>query len=572
MTTNATTSDGAFTNNDTHCSYAIGLAIYKDFDGNIDDQEIFDYKVAVIPPSSTLTLTVNNPPCAFQSDSFYGEMIFSFAGGVRYGSRRLGGNTSGGAFCTVHCLPTATPTPTNTPTKTPTKTPTPALTNTPTVTPTKTPTNTPTKTPTKTPTIVLTSTPTKTPTKTPTPSFCPGDLVLNASFENLSGTNSIGDPVPTNWVVEAGESGATTAFNPPNGVRVGYVWGLNGSTGRMSQQVSAIAGNIYTMTFYSGTHNPSVHPTIEIRFYNSSNVEIGTAAIHTITTDIDVTGSLGGPYTLTATAPAGVSYLKVIFRDPSTTRAGAKGDSLCLTTFTPTPTPTNTPTRTPTKTPTGVPTNTNTPTKTPTITPTKTPTVPPTNTRTPTKTPTKTPVPPTNTRTPTKTPTKTPTPSFCGGNLLQNGSFETLSGTNSIGDPVPTLWIAEAGETGATTGFHPPDGVRVGYVWGLNGSTGFMSQKVTATAGHVYTLTFYSGTHNPSVHPTIEIRFYNSSNTEIGTRATHTITTDIDVTGSLGGPYTLSKTAPSGVSYLKVVFRDPSTTRAGAKGDSVCLH
>ena len=112
----------------------------------------------------------------------------------------------------------------------------------------------------------------------------------------------------------------------------------------------------------------------------------------------------------------------------------------------------------------------------------------------------------------------------------------------------------------------------MGYVWGLNGSTGLMSQRVTALAGHVYTMTFYSGTHDPSVNPTISIRFYNSADVEIGTRATHTITTDIDVTGSLGGPYTLTGTAPTGVSYLKVVFRDPSTTRAGAKGDSVCLH
>ena len=176
-----------------------------------------------------------------------------------------------------------------------------------------------------------TKTPTRTPTKTPTPVvFCSGDLVQNGSFETLSGTNSIGDPVPTLWVVDRGESGATTAFNPPNGARVGYVWGLSGSTGRMYQQVSAVAGKVYTMTFSSGTHDPSVQPKIQIRFYNSLNVEIGTAAIHTITTDIDVTGSLGGPYTLSATAPAGVSYLKVILRDPSTTRAGAKADALCL--------------------------------------------------------------------------------------------------------------------------------------------------------------------------------------------------------------------------------------------------
>ena len=122
------------------------------------------------------------------------------------------------------------------------------------------------------------------------------------------------------------------------------------------------------MTFYSGTHDPSVKPSIEIRFYNSSNVEIGTPAIHTITTDIDVTGSLGGPYTLSATAPTGVSYLKVIFRDPSTTKAGAKGDALCLRLAT--PIPTGTPTRTGTTTPTPTRTATATATATSTATPT----------------------------------------------------------------------------------------------------------------------------------------------------------------------------------------------------------
>jgi len=133
-------------------------------------------------------------------------------------------------------------------------------------------------------------------------------------------------------VLESGEDGATTAFNPPDGDWVGYVWGVaSGNPGRMTQRVNATAGTLYKLTFYSGTHDPSVNPTIAIRFFNASDNQIGTPAVHTITTDIDVTGSLGGPYTLSATAPSGVSYLKVIFRDPSSTRAGAKGDSVCLT-------------------------------------------------------------------------------------------------------------------------------------------------------------------------------------------------------------------------------------------------
>jgi hypothetical protein len=240
--------------------------------------------------------------------------------------------------------------------------------------------------------------------------FCLGNLLSNASFEqHTGGVNSIGDPIPTVWVLESGEDGATTAFNPPNGSYVGYVWGIGvGNTGRMTQQVSAVAGVTYNMTFYSGTHNPSVNPTIEIRFYNAANTEIGTPAIHTITTDIDITGSLGGPYMLSATAPAGVSYLKVIFRDPSTTRAGAKGDSVCLTTSaTPTPTRTATPTATATPTKTATPTSTATPTVTATATRTATPTATATPTGTPTATRTAT---PTVTVTPSATPTATVTP------------------------------------------------------------------------------------------------------------------------------------------------------------------
>jgi len=159
---------------------------------------------------------------------------------------------------------------------------------------------------------------------------------------------------------------------------------------------------------------------------------------------------------------------------------------------------------------------------------------------------------------------------------------------NSIGDPIPTVWVVESGEAGATTAFHPPDGVRVGYIWGIaTNNTGLWTQKVNASAGTSYTMTFYSGAHLNQVTPTpaanrvfssIEIRFYNSANGEIGTPAIHMINNlsgandeNIDATGHLGGPFTLTATAPTGVSYLKVIFRDPSSTRLGAKGDSVCL-
>jgi hypothetical protein len=264
--------------------------------------------------------------------------------------------------------------------------------------------------------------------------FCLGNLLSNASFEqHTGGVNSFGDPIPTVWVLESGEDGATTAFSPPNGSYVGYVWGIaSGNPGVMTQQVTAVAGVTYNLNFFSGTHNPSVNPTIEIRFYNAANSQIGTPAIHTITTDIDVTGALGGPYMLSATAPAGVSYLKVIFRDPSSTRAGAKGDSVCLTTSaTPTPTKTATPTRTATPVLTATATRTPTPTKTATPTRTATPVLTATPTPILTATPTET-----RSATPTATVTvttiSTVTPTHTPAETATTTATETPSPTSTV--------------------------------------------------------------------------------------------------------------------------------------------
>ena len=141
ITDHAGTTEALFTNTSATCSFPIGLASYRRFDGNIDNQELYDYRLAIIPPNSTLVLTVNNPPCAYQADAFYGDLLYSFAGGVRYGERLLDDTKgNGNNYCTTQC-PGPIP-PTNTPTHTPTRTPTsvpPTWTNTPTHTPTSVP-------------------------------------------------------------------------------------------------------------------------------------------------------------------------------------------------------------------------------------------------------------------------------------------------------------------------------------------------------------------------------------------------------------------------------------------------
>jgi hypothetical protein len=141
LTLHANTTEAGFTNHSATCSYPIGLAIYRKLDEHINHQQLHDYRLAVIPPNSTLVLTVNNPSCAFQVDAFWGNILYSLAGGVRYDSRLLDdADGNGRNYCSADC-------PTNTPTITPrpvTATSTAqALVVTPTATATSTPVSAP---------------------------------------------------------------------------------------------------------------------------------------------------------------------------------------------------------------------------------------------------------------------------------------------------------------------------------------------------------------------------------------------------------------------------------------------
>jgi hypothetical protein len=90
---------GTIRNRSASCSFDVGLASYKRFDTNIDNQQLFDYTTAVIGPNQTLTLTITLPNCSAQVDLFYGPVIMSFAGGVRYGTRILNAINVGTTFC-----------------------------------------------------------------------------------------------------------------------------------------------------------------------------------------------------------------------------------------------------------------------------------------------------------------------------------------------------------------------------------------------------------------------------------------------------------------------------------------
>jgi hypothetical protein len=114
ITDHPNTTYATFTNRSLTCSYRIGLAIYKKYDANLDHQELYDYRLAVIPPNSMLLLTVANPTCAYQADAFWGDILYSFAGGQRYGPRRLDDSDGLGTnYCKPVCgsPPAATATP-----------------------------------------------------------------------------------------------------------------------------------------------------------------------------------------------------------------------------------------------------------------------------------------------------------------------------------------------------------------------------------------------------------------------------------------------------------------------------
>jgi hypothetical protein len=100
-----------FRNTSTTCSNLVGIATYKRFNNNIEDQELFDFQEYLLAPGETHQLSAALPNCSYQADAFWGPVIHSFRGGVRYGSRLIDDILSGGGWCRAA---TQTPGPTRT--------------------------------------------------------------------------------------------------------------------------------------------------------------------------------------------------------------------------------------------------------------------------------------------------------------------------------------------------------------------------------------------------------------------------------------------------------------------------
>lgn len=223
--------------------------------------------------------------------------------------------------------------------------------------------------------------------------FCPNNRLLNASFEQVAGNGR-----PYYWGGNAGTG--NHGYVIPDGIRYGYSWGS--ANNAMVQEVTAVPGGTYSMSFYSSSHVPG-HQVVKLQYLKANGSAIGAPATHTISVDIDDPSHVfGGPYTLSLpAAPALATKLQVVISANNVD--WAKVDKLCLTGVEPTPT--------------ALPTATATPTV---VAPTATPTVAPTNTPAATATPT-TPPPASPTATPTATPdVPQPTP------------------TSSVPQPTPT--------------------------------------------------------------------------------------------------------------------------------------
>ncbi len=156
----------------------------------------------------------------------------------------------------------------------------------------------------------------------------------------------------------------------------------------------------------------------------------------------------------------------------------------------------------------------------------------------------------------------TPLTSSCSGGLLNNYSFEVVSGG------VPSGWNGSA-HAKNTSWVIPPDNINYGYNLSSDGSP--MYQDINVTAGKTYSMRFYSASHNAGTQ-LIYMEYLNSSNNVIpGTRKSHTITKTVTTTSPFfGGPYTLTMDpAPSNATKLRVSV--DANGNDWAKIDAACL-
>ena len=98
------------------------------------------------------------------------------------------------------------------------------------------------------------------------------------------------------------------------------------------QQVSAQAGETYTLTFWAGTHNPQENETVSLVFLNSRGVSLGRGLLR-VKIDHDVDNDHTPPflmqYTLQGTVPANAMAVRVLVSNQGNNTLNF--DAACLT-------------------------------------------------------------------------------------------------------------------------------------------------------------------------------------------------------------------------------------------------
>ena len=98
------------------------------------------------------------------------------------------------------------------------------------------------------------------------------------------------------------------------------------------QQVSAQAGETYTLTFWAGTHNPQENEMVSLVFVNSNGVQVARGLL-SMKIDYDVDNDLTPPllmqYTLQGTAPANAMAVRGLVRNQGNNTLNF--DAACLT-------------------------------------------------------------------------------------------------------------------------------------------------------------------------------------------------------------------------------------------------
>jgi hypothetical protein len=98
------------------------------------------------------------------------------------------------------------------------------------------------------------------------------------------------------------------------------------------QQVSAQAGETYTLTFWAGTHDPQENEAVSLVFVNRQGVSIARGLLN-VPINYDVDNDLTPPflmqYTLQGTVPANAVAVRVFVRNQGNNTLNF--DAACLT-------------------------------------------------------------------------------------------------------------------------------------------------------------------------------------------------------------------------------------------------